>query len=762
MASEFVEHLPDPQTELLWLLQQCQDGVPEAIQLLVTKFYPEVYALAYHLSGQDEMARRLTRSALASALQWLPRYHGEPPFSFWLRRMLVRLARNEWERPVVGGSTPGPRRVDRLPPLPRLAFLLSELPEYDLPQVARLMNLSESQAAGHLEAARTGLEGLPAEDFQETPTPTAPAPAWTEEESAEIAAQVIDEAGRRKRTFRTVIYLAEAAWLVMGAMLLVGAALVFDLFGAPVQGAPAGSSTPIAWGLTLTLQPALSLTPTPTPFPYEGTQANAPSSEAAISADGRFVVFVSQASNLVPGDTNQAADVFLLDRETGKIERVSITDDGRQADGASSGPSISADGRYLAFVSWASNLVPEDTNRCTLMTKEMGSCADVFLRDRLANRTVRVSLAEGGQTDGHSGYLVEAGGWLHAMTSLADDGQRVVFYSNAPNLGGRQPGGLFVRDLASGETRQVDLSVDGQPGNNISFGGVLSADGRYVTFYSFASNLHPDDQNDFADIYLRDLETNELFLVTAGLSSQGGDGHSIAPALSGGGRYIVFRSAATNLVEGDVNGFEDIFTYDRESGQTRLASRSVHGPQTNNNSLGPDIAAESRYLAFASLASNLVDGDLNSAGDVFLMDRLSGWVELLSRGEGGLGADGWSAQPGISADGRWVVFVSAATNLTTDDVNGVADIFLYDRSFGSLRRVNIPAPDRSSRKAAPVVTTTSLPGPGVTGTPPEAATPSLVPVSTLSTTPTPTATPSPTVAIQNTPTPTVTPPTPYP
>jgi hypothetical protein len=269
------------------------------------------------------------------------------------------------------------------------------------------------------------------------------------------------------------------------------------------------------------------------------------------------VAFYSEASNLVPDDTNGCLDVFVHDRQTGATERVSVDSDGNQGNRASRSPSISGDGRYVAVWSWASNLVPGDTNTST----------DVFVHDRQTRATARVS---------------------------------------------------------------VDSA--GSQGNSDSYPPSVSADGRYVAFYSEASNLVPDDTNGYLDVFVHDRQTGATERLSVDSGGNQGNGESEYPAISADGRYVAFDSGASNLVPGDTNyscdndnddvyddNCSDVFVHDRQTGATERVSVDSAGSQGNANSIVPAISVDARYVAFWSWAPNLVPGV--SGVHVYVHDR---------------------------------------------------------------------------------------------------------------------------------------------
>jgi Tol biopolymer transport system component len=408
-----------------------------------------------------------------------------------------------------------------------------------------------------------------------------------------------------------------------------------------------------------------------------GDQADRDSYAAAISADGRYVVLNSIARNLVPGDTNDASDVFVHNRGTGQTTRISVSTGGRQANGASDSAAMSANRRYIVFASTASNLVEGDTNHAS----------DVFLHDQASGVTTRVSVSgRGRQANGPS-----------FMPEISSDGRYLAFQSFASNLVRGDTNGLtdvFVRDLATSKTTRVSLTSRGRQARcNIgaceSTEPVLSAHGRYVAFQSSATNLVPHDTNRLGDVFVRDRRTGKTTRVSVDSRGRQGGGDrtnngSNAPAISANGRYVVFHSADSNLVRGDTNRVFDIFVHDRRTHRTTRISVGSSGAQANQESLGAaSVSSDGRYVAFTSLASNLVAGDANEITDVFLRDLRAGTTTLASLGQAGNQGDDASSATGVafSANDRYLAFSSWAANLVEGDTNIVADAFVRD--FGN-------------------------------------------------------------------------------
>jgi Tol biopolymer transport system component len=395
----------------------------------------------------------------------------------------------------------------------------------------------------------------------------------------------------------------------------------------------------------------------------DGIQGNGGSfTRPSISADGRYVAFDSGASNLVPDDTNGNGDVFVHDRETGETTRVSVASDGAQGNGGSSSPSISADGRYVAFGSSASNLVLGDTN----------DWHDVFIHDRQTGETTRVSVA----SDGAQGN--DFSDWA----SISADGRYVAFRSAASNLVSEDTNNaedVFVHDRQTGQTSRVSVASDGMQGNGFSYGPSICADGRYVAFGSSASNLVVRDTNDWDDVFVHDRQTGQTSRVSVASDGAQENGSSWHPSISADGRHVAFGSWASNLVVGDTNGTWDIFVHDRQTGQTTRVSVASDGTQGNAESWDPSISSDGRHVAFSSYASNLVSGDANGHEHIYVHDQQmeeTTWASMASDGAQGNGDSGY---PFISADGRYVAFVSDASNLVPGDTNGYSDVFVHDR-----------------------------------------------------------------------------------
>jgi Tol biopolymer transport system component len=393
-----------------------------------------------------------------------------------------------------------------------------------------------------------------------------------------------------------------------------------------------------------------------------GLEGNNSSTTPSISGDGRYIAFNSMADNLVSNDTNGQMDIFVHDRQLGITDRVSVDSNGNEVNYPSFGPSISADGRYVAFISNASNLVLGDTN----------NAGDVFVHDRQTGATEIVSVDSAGIQGNSDSYT----------PSISADGRYVAFISNASNLvpgDTNNAGDVFVHDRQTGATEIVSVDSAGIQGNSDSYTPSISADGRYVAFISNASNLVPGDTNGNYDVFVHDRQVGITDRVSVDSNGNEANYHSFGPSISADGKYVAFISNASNLVPGDTNGMNDTFVHDRQTGATESVSVDSAGIQGNSDSYTPSISAGGRYVAFISDASNLVPGDTNNVGDVFVHDRQLGITDRVSVDSNGNEANYHSFGPSISAGGRYIAFVSEANTLVPWDTNNVQDIFVRDR-----------------------------------------------------------------------------------
>ncbi len=389
----------------------------------------------------------------------------------------------------------------------------------------------------------------------------------------------------------------------------------------------------------------------------QGEAGNGFSGAPSLSADGRYVVFQSAAGNLVPDDTNDKVDIFLRDRTDGTTTRISLGLDGAEADGDSSEPVISTDGRYIAFTSKATNLVPDDTN----------GVADIFRYDRRDGAMTRVSLGgRAWQSNGAS-----------AAPAISADGRFVAFRSTADNLVLNDTNGfadIFLRDTKDGGTLRVSLSSAGEEADAPCDGRpAVSSDGRYVAFVSAAGNLSPDDGNGIGkDIFLREVTARTTACVSRPRGGRSGTGESACPSLSADGRTLAFISFNDALTDGDGNHTADVFLADLTTGElTRVAGGS-------DASLAVSLSADGRRLAFLSHAADLVPGDHNDEPDIFLYDAEKRTLRRVNVTGEGVEADDHSSAPAISPDGTAIAFTSWADTLMPKQRFSSGDVLVVE------------------------------------------------------------------------------------
>ena len=379
-----------------------------------------------------------------------------------------------------------------------------------------------------------------------------------------------------------------------------------------------------------------------------GQPANDFSADPDVSGSGRFVAFESDATNL-PGD-DAWLDVYVHDRETGKTRLISKTSAGVPATGGhSTNVSISGSGRFVAFQSSATNLPGE-------------APTNAYVHDRQTGVTQLVSKTSSGEpaADGDSTGPV-----------VSDSGRYVAFESDATNLPGDDAWlDVYLRDRETGKTRLISQTSGEAPANGSSFDPAVSDSGRFVAFDSDATNLPGDDT--VSDVYVRDVQAGKTRLVSKDSGGDPGNGSSRDPSISGTGRYVAFRSSAENLAGGSPL-VADIFVHDRQTGTTRLISKSSAGDPADDNCDRPDISDSGRYVAFESHADNLPGDD--AVEDVYVHDRQTGNTRLVSKTSGGNPANGSSENSSLSNSGSWVAFESLATNLPGDDT--VQDAFIH-------------------------------------------------------------------------------------
>ena len=393
----------------------------------------------------------------------------------------------------------------------------------------------------------------------------------------------------------------------------------------------------------------------------DGVQGNGPSSAVVISESGRFIAFISKASNLTHHPPNGYGQVFVRDRQMGTVELISVNASGKLANSDCTDPGISADGTVVSFATQATNLAANDEN----------SKVDVYVRDRDVPTTELVSVGDAEQLSNDNAWV----------PSLSADGQVVAWVSGATNLTANDSDtsyDVFVRDRGAGTT--VLASVDSAENKEAkgSWAPSLSADGSLVVFESFAE-LTSSDNNGYQDIFLRDLDAGQTFLVSVSSGEVQANDFSSGAQISADGTAVAFSSYAAQLVSGDNNGAQDLFVRDLVAGTTERVSISSTGVETDANSsiFDSSISGNGLYVAFTSNGETLVGGDNNGLYDIFVRDRLTDETFRVNLDRNGAQTRFDSSDhASISGDGRWVAFVSYDQNLVPGDDNNVSDVFV--------------------------------------------------------------------------------------
>ena len=367
----------------------------------------------------------------------------------------------------------------------------------------------------------------------------------------------------------------------------------------------------------------------------------------SVSADGRYVVFTSAANDIVSGDTGQI-DVFLRDTLTNETKLVSTGVAGK-GNASAQQVEISADGKYIVFNSVSSNLVPNDTN----------GVADVFRYEVATGNIDLVSATAMARSNGNSGEA-----------SISSDGRYISFSSHATNLiaaDAENGKDIYWRDMVTGEL--AVLTAAGYSGEAIN--STISGDGRFVTFESPMSNLG-GISNSINNIFQTDLYNNTMQRLTNFASDPG----LLEPSVSSDGKFVVFQTAAVIMSDAgpDALGKSDVFMLDVQAGQYKLISKNTSGGFANGDSYGGMITPDGRYVVYSSAANDMAANDTQGE-DVFVWDSTLNETRLLSRDETGAQSNGDSKAPSISADGKYVVFYSTATDLNAADTSPNTDVY---------------------------------------------------------------------------------------
>lgn len=516
-----------------------------------------------------------------------------------------------------------------------------------------------------------------------------------------------------------------------------------------------------------------------------GNASDGWSESPSVSADGRFVAFKSFAKNLSPADTQNFSDVYLKDMQTGSLKLVSSNSNGIVGDYFSSSPMISSNGRYVVFASGAGNLADNDFNSSTdIFVKDIqtgsvsrvssaqslyvgsdsvpsitaagnfvafGTAESLVAIDRRGNDTYRRNMLTGsyaiatqidplatnatGNGDSYIGSLSGDGsvvafdtfatnlgskavgieGQVYARIqgvatgqlisenamgipaignsrnpSVSGNGVWISFESNAYNLISNDNNGqydIYVKNRNTGSIERVSTTNDGAESSGYSFDSSISGDGRFVAFISTATEFDSADQNGTQDVYVKDRMTNRIVRASANATGASADSFSQSPKMSSSGQFVTFSSAATNLVAGDDNNQGDIFVKNLGTGESKLASANASGIIGNQQSFRSSISADGRFVIFESDATNLISGDTNDRTDIYRKDMLTGAIERVSTASDGSQANDDSYNATVSDDGRFVLFVSQATNLGVNNAQQLLTLFRKDMLTGTIQPV---------------------------------------------------------------------------
>lgn len=417
----------------------------------------------------------------------------------------------------------------------------------------------------------------------------------------------------------------------------------------------------------------------------DSTQANSVCQVpiAMSGGGGRFVAIVSIADNLVPNDFNGQYDVFVYDRQNGQMERVSVASDGSELllhSGLITGTiaadvDISADGRYVVFSTFNA-IAPNDSN----------NTRDIYVRDRQTNTTFRTNFTYQGKE------VPNIGGMGSNHASISDDGANIAWVSGAINITPLDSFfvyDVYVSELGGANVNKITINAQGRQATRSSDYPMISGNGQFVVYESFAQNLIQPDLNNETDIFLYNIGTGVTSLVSKAIDASNGvtaNGASRLARISYDGRYIAFESTANNLVQTDINNAKDIFVYDAIADAMVIASTSSDGVQGNQSADRASLSHDGRFVAFDSWSNNLVPGDdtLFNHGDIFVKDLVTGAISFASLNADGELGDNHSDSPVISvasSDSVFVAFRSSALNLVPNDTNGWPDIFVAQPAF---------------------------------------------------------------------------------
>jgi Tol biopolymer transport system component len=454
-------------------------------------------------------------------------------------------------------------------------------------------------------------------------------------------------------------------------------------------------ATGLALGVASTAS-AATVGPVRVDLGVNGVQANSGVWDApSLSADGRYLAFASEATNLVPGDTNGFVDVFVRDRVKGTTARVSVSSSGAQGNGFSSAPSISADGRYVTFASYSSNLTSGDKNAAT-------GGSDVFLYDRKTGKTVMVSKSyKGGSSNSESDF-----------PQISGNGRYVVFDSIATNLvkGDKNTfGDVFVWDRKTGKLRLVSTDAHGHAAKDGGSGlASIDYDGKKIAFMSSASNLVKGDKNEITDVFVKNLTTGHVSRASVATGGAESNGESEGATISADGSTVAFVTA-WQLSKSDQDWTPDVYVRQLSHHKTVMVSGRATPDATvdqRGESFGASLSGHGRYVVFTSDSGDLLANTLGTGSQVFIRDLKTGALRQLSTA-GSAAADDTSHNVVMTPNAQHIAFDSSAQNLIGVDNNHAEDIYVLDSGGTHFANPDVPSLDTY----APDTTITVAPDP---------------------------------------------------
>ena len=398
-----------------------------------------------------------------------------------------------------------------------------------------------------------------------------------------------------------------------------------------------------------------------------GEKGNGRSMQPSLSADGRLVAFISEASNLVAADPDSRADIYVKDLQTGSIVLVSASSTGVKANRASDTPQISADGTTVAFMSEADNLDPADTD----------NDADIYVKDLVSGQVRLASSTDAGA----------AGNGPNTVPTMSGDGTLVAFESRASDL---DPGDsdadadIYLKDLATGDLRLVSTNSLGVKANQQTLSPDLSTDGSRIAFNSNGSNMDPADADELPDVYVKEIASGALTLASVTAAGVKGDRSAQWPSLSSDGMIVAFETHALNLDPRDAGASvsSDIYVKDLSSGSLSLATTSDAGDKGDGESFAPDLSQNGQRVSFISIATGLDPLDPDTLWDVYVKDLVTDDITLASISGPLRKAGGLSDHAAISPDGAAIAFDSTAANLDPRDSDALVDVYVKQLSSG--------------------------------------------------------------------------------